>query len=1090
MTQKQRRIAWNRYSNVTGVLRSGILDRICGRNFDTCSDRDLKDTLDGLRQRAQHDATRELLPAVFALLEEAINRRLGAWRIFGSSVNDPELGKYQSIASQVLQSGDYKTRVSRRIEESFLEGETFQDGLTDSLARWNLDDDEETIVKTIVYVTEKCKTSYPWNVPLSAKFYRALARKDPSGLMAFYVTDEQLLAGVILYQGNVVELSSGEGKTIAAAFPAVLHALSGNPVHIVTANDYLAARDSELLAPVYGSLGITVDVVLSYLGDEERRDAYTKQIVYGTLREFGFDFLRDNLRTSSEGRVQPDLGVAIVDEVDNALIDEASIPMIIGGSPKSARRAFAKVRNTVEELIDRQTKVAHSLEKRLASGNHDCAELQILRAKLLLAQPDNSELLQELADNPRYYKRARALIDRDSWNDPDSVLTAGLLYAIDPEDRYVTLTDEGQEFFESRLGPFFDAEPIEREFASVNGSRRMSLAERRNAGAKLARQLSKQYGLGNQVHQMLRAYLLFEKDVDYLVTEDSVVLIDGCTGRPRPDSRYQQGLQEALEAKEHVSVHPEAETLAQISVQGFMSQYQKVSGMTGTALSSRDEFLDMYGLDVKVVQPHRQPVRVDLGSRIYATRQEKLHAVADEVKFCQQVGRPVLVATLTVEQSAEVSSLLTRLGVPHNLLNAVTCHDEARIVKEAGSAGAVTVATNMAGRGTDIVLEPNLNRLIACRYRKQVSGLLSQGSSCVTLNCYTKEEADTLWEELSGCGLFSLERVKCKDLEKLLVVSRNMKRTDGEPITLDFGLGFYVIATELCQSARIELQLRGRSGRQGEFGAFRSFLSLEDQLLVYRVAETMSPSACKKTDSSGRTYFEGKDVDRRVEWTQEIVEREAEAQRRLIRDYSSVLDAQTNLYYGTRRDIVGSSSFRDLYLDLVRQKARDVIDQYSTGDNLGVYSTRFDNMVEELEEDYLIDCSCLKGYNPDRMIGEIKDLLLTRLEQSEARFGDWGFAELAKLLFLQTSDELWKDYFSGLQELMSSVLQGTHSHQSAVAEYVLLAFREWRSFRKRLVSEFLSRLTSFPVDEIAAEPHGEGHLSERDLAHDAAMVLI
>ena len=1067
-----------------------MLDRIRAQNFTAYSDAGLRDAFRGLASQGQLPSTAEILLAAYGLLAEAIDRRLGAWRIFGSRLNEAALERCQAIATQILNSSEYVTRINMYIDDGFLESAGFADSLTASMAGMNLDRDEQTIIRTLVYVAEKAVTRGWAEILLPAEFYRALARTDPRGVASLHVTDEQILAGIMLYQGNVVELSSGEGKTIAAAFPAALHAIWGRSVHILTANDYLASRDCELLEPVYQSLGLTVDAVLSYLSDEERKDAYTKQVVYGTLREFGFDFLRDNLKMSPDDLVQGKLEVAIVDEVDHALIDEATTPMIIGGTPTGAGRTLARVRNSVRDLVARQNVVALDLAEQLDGVGSNSRDHQILLAKLMLGQPDHPSVKQRLADNPAQYKRARRLADREQADYPDSALATGLLYIIDPQDRYVTLTEAGQELLEGRLGNFFDAGSLEQRIAAATKDRNLPLAERRKAREKLTRQLFQRYSLGNQVYQMLRAYLLLKKDADYLVTEDTVVLIDRCTGRPRPDSRYQQGLQAALEAKEGVTVHPDSEVLAQISVQGYVSQYWKVSGMTGTALTSRDEFLEMYGLDVQVVPPTQPSMRVDSGYRVYAARDHKLAAVVDEVEACRRVGRPVLVATLTIEQSEEISRLLTGRGVRHNLLNAVSCHDEARIVKEAGNFGAVTVATNMAGRGTDIVLEPNLSGLVVAGYRDLVQQLLSEGSSCVTLNCYTKGEADILWDELSRDGTFSITREHEDNLERISVSPDPAPKGDRNPISLDFGLGLYVMGIEPSQSARIDLQLKGRSGRQGEFGLTRFFLSLEDQFLAHWAAGVLCPARGRKKDPAGRDFFEGEAVAQVLKEAQGIIEGEAEALRRYIRDYGSVLDAHTLLYYRARNGVMASPSFRDEPLRMARHNARYLVHHYFPEEMVADYGLKFEQMAEALQEDYGMDCSGLRGRDRDSLIESIGDLLVARLEETESRFGGEGFGELGKHLFLHTGDELWTDHFSHLQELMSSIQHDFHSHQAALSWYVIQAFEEQRVFRQHLISSFLSRLVRFPTAEVPAQPTVKGHLLEGDLAHDVALVLV
>ncbi len=1094
------------------MMKSGVLDKIRGRDFAPYSDGDLHDALHSLkessRKGAWSDISDEVVVTVCAIVAEAINRRLGAWRIFdlfhssghlsGSSFNDAfsydYIERYCTLAGRILRSGDYRTPVEHYTVEGFLESEVFDRSIAHLLAGMDLDSDDRTIVRTMVYVAEKSRVAYSWDIPLPADFYRALARKDAAGVLGFRVTDEQILAGILIHRGSVIQMDSGEGKTIAAAFTAVLHAVSGDAVHVVTANDYLACRDADLVAPVYESLGIGVGAVLGYMGDGERREAYKKQIVYGTLREFGFDFLRDNLKLSPEERVQRGLEVAIVDEADHALIDEARTPLIISGDPTGNKRAFAKVKNAVEGLIALQDKVALSLSERLRDTDGNPKGACTLLAKLLLAQPDNVALRRRLSSEPRCHKRVLAIVDQDKSDYPDSILSTELLYAIDPQNRYVTLTDRGQELLETRLGPFFDARSLEQELARVEGSEDLPLARRRKASAKLARQLSHQYNLGNQVYQMLRARLLLKKDVDYLVAEDSIVLIDKSTGRPRPDSRYQQGLQAALEAKEGVTVQPECEVLAQISVQGFVTQYRRTAGMTGTALASRDEFKHMYGLDVVVVPSSRPSMRTDFGCRIYGTRQDKLSAIVDEVKFWRHVGRPVLVGTPTIERSEEIDRLLTEHGVPHNLLNAANCHDEARIVEEAGVFGAVTVATNMAGRGTDIRLEPDLNARIAGQYGDMVRRFLSEGSGPIAINCYTEEEANALRLELSsGPGLFSVTRRKEDGLERL-VVAPGKAQEDEEGAPLDFGLGLYVIGTELNHSARIDLQFKGRSGRQGEFGLTRFFLSLEDHFFTQREAGAPNLFNGRKSDPSGRIYYSWDGVDRHVERLQKTFEREGEAHRALVHDYTDVLDAQTLSYYRARRDAMESASFHDHCVRAARQRARDIVDHHFPGGVFDNYVLQFGRLAEELQEDYKIEPSHLRGCEIDRLAEELGDLLIAKLEQMQARFEEGESEALAKLVLLRTGDELWKDHFSRLQELMLSTQQGAQSHGAAVTQYVIHASREWKSFRRRVTGEFLSRLVTFPRSQnrshVIAQPALEGSLMEGELSEDVAMVLV
>ncbi len=1043
-----------------------------------------------LKASALHPDTGDLQAAVFALVDESISRRLGAWRFFDPSFDLKELKAYHDLADGVMESPSYLV-CREHYDNELPTSDTFTRDLAPCLAAVGLDRDARQIVGALIYVRELRGGRYGWDILLPAGFYHALARKDAGGLLELRPTAEQVLAGIFLYRGEIVEMFAGEGKTIAAAFPAVMHTVLGRSVHIITANDYLASRDSSLLAPVYRSLGISVDAVLSPMIDDERREAYAQQVIYGTMRELGFDFLRDNLKMSPAEQVQGPLEVAIVDEADHALIDEARTPMIIAGDPVVTRRAYARVRNCVTRLISLQENLAQGLATQLTQVDPKSKDFPRLLAKLLLAQPDNRLLRRQLSQHPGHYKRALSVIYQEESDSSGDALAAELFYTVDPERRFVTLTEKGQSLLETDLGSFFDGQDLDRELDLVRTNSDLSLAARRKETSRLTRQLSFRYNLGNQVYQMLRAYLLLEKDVDYLVTEDSIVLIDRYTGRPLPDSRYQEGLQQAIEAKEAVTVNHDGEVQAQISVQGFANQYRRIAGMTGTAENAVDEFQQRYALDVTVIPTTRALLRRDFPCRVYATQKEKLAAIAEEVTFYQRVGRPVLVGTLTVEQSAEMSRLLREHGVVHRLLNAVTSHEEAQIVKEAGAFGAVTVATNMAGRGTDIILDPDLNQRIMGKYQDLVRQLLAEDIRQVALRCYTKEEADLLWAEISGSSNYSVSREMDGEWEELVVTSQvtpeGCLQADAPSCCLDFGLGLYVIGTEFNESPRIDLQLKGRSGRQGEFGWYRRFLSLEDRQLFLHSETGLGSSCAGKTDHSGRVYYEGKEADRRLECLQKSLDREGEAQRDLVQDYSGVTDSLTNAYYRARRQVMDSSDLMSCCAEIAKEKAAHLAEQYFPESNFDDYGLQFSRLAEELEEDSAVDCSDLWGLGLDQLPDELGRLLVAKLGLEASRLGRKGFNDLARLLWLQTGDELWRDHICEQHETMLNAQLFNHGHKSAVADYVIQSSQAWQAFQRRVSDLFLSRLLTFPMSDggdSLPKP-----IAKVDLVEDAALIL-
>jgi preprotein translocase subunit SecA len=885
-----------------------------------------------------------------------------------------------------------------------------------------------------------------------------------SRILGIQATEEQLLAGLHMLQGRIVEMNAGEGKTIAAAFPAVVHALRGSSVHIITANDYLAARDADLLAPVYRSLGISAGAVLGYMDDGERKLAYRKGIVYSTMRELGFDFLRDNLKFTADAQVQGKLEVAIIDEIDHALIDEAFTPMIISGNPIGNNRATVRVRNVVAEMIGLQREEARCLPGQLSPPGLDSRTKTRLLAKLLLAEPENPTLKEYLAENPSWFKRLRAAADLD-FDD----FTPELYYAIDPGHRFVTLTEKGRDFLEQRLGPFHDGRVLEEELDSIWARQDWTLAQRRKKSDGINRRLARQYNLGSQVYQMLRAFLLLHRDVDYFDTEDSIVLIDRSTGRPRADCIYQQGLHAALEAKEGVTPHPDCETLGQISVEGFVRRYESISGMTGTASSSSDEFMRKYGLPVAVLPPARPLNRVDLGYKVYLTRGEKLAAILDQVIACHRVGQPVLVGTPTVERSEELSLLLSEKGIKHNLLNALSCHLEAQTIKAAGNLGAVTVATNMAGRGTDILLQPGLSAGIAGRYVQLISQLLSGDARSVLVNCHSPMEADILEAELTNSTLFSTARGEFGGRHQLRVTLTGVGSLDNGEAVLEFALGLHVIGTEIHDTPRIDLQLNGRSGRQGDFGVTQAILSLEDNLINLHVDGVLKLRNCRKVDAAGRIYLAGPAVEEHIRSVQEMAEREGEAQRGLIQDYAAVLDLQTSLFYRWRRWVMAANSLKGFCVGSARESAVRLVARHFPAITLEQYSGQFDCLVDEVQLDHRVDCSGLFGGDFNLLPRELGRLFIGKLERSEDELGRQEFSDMARLVFLQTGDDLWRSHINELQGFISNQVFGAASHKSAVARYVRRSFQAWGEFRERVIAEFLSRLLTLPIPRVDAQ---------------------
>ena len=991
-----------------------------------------------LMGRTAQEPADALLPECFAIVNEAIDRRLGAWRLFGDNLPADSTG-----------------------------------------------DNVPIIAETVADVARQRRFRRDGDILLPGAFYDAARRHDIDARLQFRATDEQLLAGRHLFRGRVVQMDAGEGKTVAIAFAAALHAVLGRRVHVITANDYLADRDAALLGPVYRSLGLDCGAVLGHMERRERRHIYRRGIIYGAMRELGFDHLRDHLGTAPEERVQQPLDVAIVDEADHALIDEAYTPLIISGNPLGGTRWAVRVNGAVADMIAEQRVLAEGLAQDLDANDDRSPERLRLLAKLILANPDNKTLRQHLAALPHRMRRAWALAE-----DEYQALTTGLFYAIAPGGRHVSLTDAGRDHLEQRLGPIFDGPNDGSEDSRGRGALRSARRPSPPAGRGARR-----YGVANQVSQALHAHLLQQRDVDYLVDDDSVVLIDQHTGRPKPDSIYQHGLQQAVEAREGVTVQPENETLAQISVSGLVSRYGQVAGITGTAEPAAGEFRRKYGLVVAVVPPAHPLLRTSIPPAVYLSREDKLAAVVDEVEARHRTGQPVLVGTRTVEQSEELAGLLSERRIPHRVLNAVTTHTEAAIVRDAGAFGAVTVATHMAGRGTDILLEPNLDDRMAQRCASEIERVLTGATGdpgTFEVCCPSAEQAAVLEHELNKIAAFQVDRSD----DGCGFSIRRLGQATGRPgtTTLDFAPGLCVMGTEVHDSSRITLQLNGRSGRQGQFGMTQTFLSLEDRLVNLDAEAILKLANCRRMDAAGLTCYTGPDVSRRIQQLQDAADREGESQRALIQDYAAELDHQTHLYHQRRQELIGLASdterVRPMCEQVVAKVASRLAAKHLGPDVDNDYAVRFGRMQAELRRDFGVECSHLYGMDLGLLPESLAELLTAQLDRLASRCGGSAFPELARLLYLQVCGELWPGHLTTLRDLLAVQLLSGSNHKSSVAAYILRCTGAWNAFWDMVDEEFLSRLATLQTGASgtqAAQPVKVSGATERLLAMDAPL---
>jgi len=697
--------------------------------------------------------------------------------------------------------------------------------------------------------------------------------------------DVQLIGGVVLHQGKIAEMKTGEGKTLVATLPAYLNALEGQGVHIVTVNDYLAKRDSEWMGPIYSLLGLTVGTIQHEMSDFERRKAYESDITYGTNNEFGFDYLRDNMKFRFADIVQKQHNFAILDEVDSILVDEARTPLIISGPTEESTNLYYRIDNLV---------------RRLSKTKH---------------------------------------------------------FQVDEKTRTVALTEEGVSTAESFL-----------KVPNLYDLVHMDLV--------------------HHINQSLKAHHLFKKDVDYMVKDGKVIIVDEFTGRLMPGRRYSDGLHQSLEAKERVRVEEEYQTLASITFQNFFRMYKKLAGMTGTAETEATEFHSIYKLDVVVIPTNKALIRYEYPDVVYRTRQEKWDAVAEEIIQNNREGHPLLVGTISIENSEHLSSLLRRKGIRHVVLNAKYHEMEAQIIAQAGRIGAVTIATNMAGRGVDILLGGNPEIMASEQLRKK--------------GIDPKEASQEDWERALA------EAKNIADLEHKKVVDLN---------------GLHVIGTERHEARRIDNQLRGRAGRQGDPGSSRFYLSLEDDLMRIFGSDRISGLMARIGMEEG-IPIEHKMVTKAIERAQKQVESQNFSIRKHLLEYDDVMNKQRETIYKLRREILqGKDLKRDIQeliatlLDWImdnhvpKEKPPEEWDIESFKKNI---LTQFGIDIEELRIDW-------DTINFDELKETVLNMLAKVYEAKERIIGSSQMREFERLIMLQVIDSQWKDHLLAMDYLKEGI---------------------------------------------------------------------
>ena len=826
--------------------------------------------------------------------------------------------------------------------------------------------------------------------------------------------DVQLIGGIVLHQGKIAEMATGEGKTLVAVLPLYLNALPGRGAHLVTVNDYLAGRDAEWMGTVFKYLGLTVGCIdQTEPGTAERRAAYECDIVYGTNNEFGFDYLRDNMVHRLEDRVQRAHNFAIIDEVDSVLVDEARTPLIISGPVgREDNKRYAEFSAQVANLARKQARIVNGflaeaemlLEPAAAGDGGAEAEYQI-GEKVLLAHrgmPKNKKLAK-LLQEPGVRKLMQR-VEADYMREKRlHELEEVILYSMDEKGHQVHLTDQGLDTLSPGDHEAFVIPDLSEVFHEIEKDESLSPDEKRQEISRCEREYAAKSEKMHIIHQLLKAYTLFERDADYVVENGNVIIVDEFTGRKMTGRRWSDGLHQAVEAKESVTVRGETQTLATITIQNYFRMYDKLAGMTGTAETEEAEFHEIYGLEVVVIPTNRPVRRIDQDDVIYKTKREKYTSLLDEIERLHGRGLPVLVGTTSVDTSETVSRMLRRRGIKHQVLNAKYHEREAEIILEAGQPGAVTIATNMAGRGTDIKLGDGVVKCRVCAIDAQQPAFGQ-----------VSEEADLGRPQAKELGCF-----------------------DDPPC------GLTILGTERHDSRRIDRQLRGRSGRQGDPGSSRFFLSLEDDLMRLFMAERLAKIMDKLGAEEGEVIMHPL-VTKAVERAQKRVEIMNFDQRKRLLEYDDVMNQQREVIYDLRVfALEGGEDLKGEVWDMVRDAVLARVDEYVSGTG---HEENWDlaGLKNRLLIDFFLHCPELPDENSleaamewedrEAIVEYVSEKALATFRKKVAEFGEQA-ERILSYIFLYTVDEKWKDHLYDLDQLKAGIYFRAWGQKDPLIEY-------------------------------------------------------
>ncbi len=755
--------------------------------------------------------------------------------------------------------------------------------------------------------------------------------------------DVQLIGGIVLHEGKITEMKTGEGKTLVATAPVYLNALSGKGVHVITVNDYLAQRDRELMGRVYDFLGLTSGVIINGLENELRKEAYQADITYGTNSEFGFDYLRDNMVNKVENKVQRPLNFCVVDEVDSILIDEARTPLIISGAASETTKWYSIF-----------CQVAFRLER-----SFETEKIKDIKAKKEMNIPD------------------------EQWGD----------YEVDEKARNIVLTDKGIKKVEKFLNieNLYSPEHVE---------------------------------LTHYLNQALKAKELFVRDRDYLIKDGEVIIIDEFTGRAMEGRRYSDGLHQAIEAKEGVNVAGENQTLASITLQNYFRMYDKLSGMTGTAETEAAEFMHTYGLEVVIIPTHKPIKRVDFQDLVYKTKKEKINAIINRIEDLYSKGQPVLVGTASITSSEELSDLLKQKGIPHNVLNAKLHAKEAEIVAQAGRFKAVTIATNMAGRGTDIMLGGN----------PEFRALDEVGT----------REAENYKEILDKY------KAEC-ELEKTKV--------------LDAG-GLFILGTERHESRRIDNQLRGRAGRQGDPGASEFYLSLEDDLMRLFGSEKIQ-NVMERLGLPEGESIQHKMINKAIENAQKKVESRNFGIRKNLLEFDDVMNKQREAIYASRNEALEKEDLKETILGMLRASISDIVverfvgeykEEWNIGEVAEIISDKYGYEITDMEE--------YKGLTVEEYVDILFGRIKIKYQEKEDELGSDIMRKIEKYVLFEVVDSRWREHLKGLDALREGIYLRSYGQKDPLVEYKIIS----GDMYSRMLSTIKTETTSYMFKVVVKSP--------------------